>query len=151
MDHKCLLVILIYYAYFSMKAEGVFVRRKIARYQRFRSSGIKDANGYVIVEQTKFDKVLNTTRSILPSLQKNVDQWNSDSEALFESIKPLTKILLDGFKDKFMQTEKKYSDLFYAFYPEATASGDKSQLGAESHLVVEPKPVPKMMVVDIVN
>ena len=129
-DYKCILLLVL--ICFTVSTECVSLRRKIARYQRFRSSGTRDAHGYVLLEQPKFDKILNTTRSILPSLQNNVDKWNADSEGLFEAINPLALILLDGFKAKFIRTEKKYSDLFYAFYPEVNNARDKNQVGNDN-------------------
>jgi len=120
MNSKGTLFIVLIYFTITPLTDGISIRRKIARYQRFRSSGARDAHGYVLLEESGPNKIINTTRSILPSLQNNVEKWNSDAEGLFEAINPLSLTLLNGLKAKIIQKETKYSELFYAWYPEAT-------------------------------
>jgi len=112
---------------------GFGIRRK---WQRFRSSGRRDAQGYVILEDAPGEKILGATRSILPSLQNNVEKWNEDSTGLFEAITNKTLVLLDGLKGKTVQVEKKYVALYEAFYPPGARGQGVSEAATSSPLML---------------
>lgn len=118
---ETLFLVLIYYSITEV-TYGISLRRKIARYQRFRNSGTRDANGNVILEKEPFNKIYNSVRIILPALQKHVANWNTDADKVFEALNPLILVFFDSVKNKYIRSEKRYTELFHAFYPEAAAA-----------------------------